>query len=124
MRRADDGRAGLAGQPGEQLTDRSSVSLVESGGGLVGEQDRRPRRKRACDRNPLPLTGRESVGAVVEPGGEAHLGERARGLRCRTAGRAPDEQAELDVLPRRQMGDEAGFLGDERDVLTAQEGNR
>src|SRR2546430_6532563 len=122
MRCANDRGARLVRQPREQLADRAGVRLVEPGGRLVGEQDRRPHGECARDRDPLALSGREQISAVVEPAGEAHFGKRSRRAGLRLAGSA-DAKAELDVLPRAQVGDQAGLLRYEREVLAADAGN-
>src|SRR5215210_2738529 len=118
---ADDGRAHVAGEPGEQRAHCAGACVVEARGWLVGEQDRRPRSKCACDRHSLALAGREPISAVVEPVGKANLGKYSRRLRRGIVDSVSDEQGELDVLPYGQVRDQSWLLGHKRDVLAAQE---
>ena len=122
--RAYDRAARLVGEAGEQLADGAGVCLVEPGGRLVGEHDRRPRGHRPRDRDSLALSGREAIGAVVEPISEPDLVESPRRPRAGSVGRTANEQGELDVLLRGQVGDEPRLLGDEGDVLAAHPGDR
>src|SRR2546430_776401 len=66
-------------------------------------------------RGALRLAGRESRGGDIEIGRQSDLDER---LPCVALGSA-EVQPELDVLARRQVGDEAGFLRHERDVAAS-----
>src|SRR5438552_2947514 len=90
---ADDRGAALVCRAREEGARRACVLLVEAGRGLVHEQELRARREGACERDALPLAGREPRGGDVEIGRESDLGER---LPCVAAGSA-EVQPELDV---------------------------
>src|SRR3954453_10354133 len=97
--RPDDGGPCVVSQPREELADRSRVRLVEASGGLVRQQDPRPRGEGAGDRDPLSLACREAVGAVVQTAPEADAGKGFASVSLDAA----DRKAELAVLQGASM---------------------
>src|SRR3954471_13232293 len=118
VRRADDRGAGLARERGQQGREPQRVRLVEPRGGLVDEQQRRPRRQRARRGTAALVAGREPRDALAGALGEPDRGERL----VRVAVEAADLLAELDVLARAQERDEPALLRHERDLAAAQLG--
>ena len=88
--RADDGEAALVCGAGEEGADGAGVLLVEAGGRLVDEEERRVGRERAGDRDPLALAGRE----VGDAGRRSARRARPRRAPPRAAGvRSPARRA-------------------------------
>src|SRR5581483_4130157 len=112
--RAEDGRAGLAREACEEVRDGDRVRAVEARGRLVGEQEARPRRDRAGDRDAGPLALRQPGDPLRHALAEPDRLERVQRVAPRV-GRAPKHQRELDVLERGQVRDEARLLPDVRD---------
>ena len=117
MGRADDCRPGLAREGGQERGDRAAVRLVEAGGRLVREQERRPARQRARDGDALALARREVLDPPARALAQADLGER---LRRGRAAAAPQSEPELDVLEAGQERNETRILADERDPVAAE----
>src|SRR5207244_8308304 len=98
VRGADDGGAGLAGEPAEQLADGAGVRLVEARGRLVGQQHGGPDGDRTGYGDALALAGRELVRAALDQLAEAdRLQRRARRRPDLLRRHAAQREAELDV---------------------------
>ena len=113
-----DRRALFLRQRLHPVDDLAARDAVERGGRLVGEHDGRIAHERPRDRDALPLAAREFVGALVDVRAEAdRLEHRARAapqLAAREAAGGP--QPELDVLGRRERGEQVVLLEDEADA--------
>ena len=119
--RDDEERAVLLlGQRAEHLEDLAADLRVEVRGRLVGEQDRRLARQGPGDRDALLLAAGEIARQEALAVGQAHGVEHALGLGPRGGAlEALDVQRVLDVLERRERGEEVELLEDEADRLLA-----
>jgi hypothetical protein len=100
----------------EQPEHLGARRRVEVAGGLVGEDHSRLGDQGACDGDALLLAPGELTRTVVGPSGQAHDVEGVEGapapLRRTHAG---VDERELDVPPRRQIGEQVELLEDEAD---------
>ena len=118
VRGADDRRAGVVCERGEERADLERRGCVESRGRLVGDDDGRPRREDPRERDPLALSGREEVDAALGVRGEADRRESIGRPLARVVGLDPAKrEAELDVLARREEPGEARRLPDDGDAV-------
>jgi hypothetical protein len=65
----------------EQLQDLQLRRDIKRGGGLIGDQQRRPRSQRACNHQPLALAAGELVRIALEHGlglGQLHAPQQLR----------------------------------------------
>src|ERR1051325_10507917 len=115
VRRADDRRAGLAGERREEHGERARVRLVEPCGRLVDEQQARLGGERPGDGDPDLLACGEPRDALARAFGETN---RAEHVAVRALLSHGGDQ--LDVLARAQERDQAGLLRDQGDQLSAQ----
>ena len=123
VRRADEGRAVLVGDVGEEPAERERGGDVDARGRLVGDDHRRPRGERPRDGDALALAGGEQVGEAVgvlgEPDGDEGVD---RALVRVDPVDAADREPQLDVLARGEEAREPGRLADERDRVAAEAG--
>ena len=75
----DDGLAALVARAPEGVEQLAAVRVVEVAGGLVGEEDRRPRHERASHGDALLLAGGQLVRAVTLLAGQLHEVDDPRG---------------------------------------------
>ena len=91
------------GEASDEVAELARLAVVEPGGGLVEQQDRRRRRDRACDPDePASTVGqlaREAVEIVLEP----ELAGAAHGGRREDRSRRPDQVAQAGE-PRAHSG--------------------
>ena len=100
----------VGAQLGEHVEDAVAGGAVEVAGRLVGEEDRRPRREGAGERDALLLAAGELGRVVVAALAEA---DAASSARARSSGRARAGELERqqDVLERGQVRRAAGRTG-------------
>jgi hypothetical protein len=123
--RHDDGGARFAGKAREERRNRQRVRFVEPRGGLVGQEELRPRGHGARDGDPLALAGGEPGGALLRPLGEPDPTQRVEGTLMRLVGSHSAQcEPELDVFPGAQEGRQTRILADDRDVIAAQRRSR
>jgi len=117
----DERRAGFLTQPEQQIGDVRRAGAVEIPGRLIGQQQLRLIDDRARDRHPLPLAARKRgdpiVHAVLQPDPVEHHPRARQAARGR---QAAAEQCDLDILQRRQRGDQVEFLEHDADVEAQQ----
>src|SRR4029453_6650574 len=114
----DDGDAQLPVRGSRRREDLGRGLCVELAGRLVGEQDARPVRERNGDRGPLLLAAGELVGLVRATVGNADQAEQPPGALAPVgAAHALEDEWELDVLLRAQIGEQVArrLLPDEAD---------
>ena len=100
----------------QQLEDPGPVRVVELGGRLVGEEDRRLGGQPTGDRDALLLAAGQLLDEVVAGLAEAELGEGGGGPGGRVGGRGPrGQQREGDVLVGGQDAGQAVALRDQGD---------
>src|SRR5206468_9033191 len=95
--------------------DDALVLLVELGGRLVGEHERRFARRGGGDRDALLLAAREDARTASCGRGEVEGGERL----VRASVAAGEAERELDVLARRELRPEVAALQHEREPVRA-----
>jgi len=105
-------RAALAGQRLDELDDVARPGRVEARGRLVEEQHVGVVQEGPGQRHPLALTGREALGEVVGPLGQAEpLEQVVHQAGRRIEGVAPHAGREDQVLARRQTVVQPSVLG-------------
>ncbi len=118
----DDGLAVVVGGPAHEVQQLGGRVRVQLPGGLVGEDDARPRRQGAGGGHPLLLAARELGGAVLEAlaqveGVDHLLHPVAVGLA------AGDVQRQTDVLERVEGRHQVERLEDEADLVATDLGD-
>src|SRR5205823_1104328 len=111
----DDRRAVLVAELVQSLEDARFVRLVQLGGRLVREHQRRPARRSGGDRHALLLATREDRGRACGGLRQPEASERV----AYVAVAAGELQRELDVLGSRQLRPEVERLEDDRDPACA-----
>ena len=109
----DHGRAEVVPQAPELVEHDPLVLLVQLGGRLVREHERRPPRRGSGDRDALLLATRERSRPVARALGQPEVSKRLVGS-VRQTGEAQREQ---NVLARAQQGPEVPGLEDESELL-------
>ena len=119
----DRGR-GLAPDIDEKALHLRPRLDVEGGEGLVHQEHLRPHREGPRHRHPLAHAARELVRALVGGIAQPHRGEHLlRHGAALVSADALEGEAERDVLPDRQPGEERGVLEDQR-ALRRRRGDR
>ena len=114
-------RRALVAEPLEDGQDLAGRAGVEVAGRLVGQDHRRVGHQRSGDRHPLLLSARQLGGEMVDPVGQAHLGQRGqRPLPALVAAQPGVGQRQLDVAERSRARDQIEALEDEADLAVAQ----
>ena len=106
-----------------EVHDRAAGRLVEIAGRLVGDQQRRPRGKRAGQRHALLLAAGKLRRIMVEAVAEAHLLEFGARAIEGVAG-AGELERRGDVLERGHGRDQVEGLEDDADARAAKPGER
>ena len=120
VRHHDDRLLVLAIQALQQRQHFRARLRVEVARRLVREQERRIGHDRARDRHALLLSARQLPGIVAGAVGEPHDAEGGHHVVAALLLReAREQQRQLDVLERRQHGNEVVQLEDEPDVPRA-----
>ena len=117
----DDDDAAVGAQVAQERDDPLGLDVVEVGGGLVGQQDRRVGRQPAGDRDALLLAAGELVGPLARALGQADplRGARRPGRIAVLAADPGQEQRDGDVLAGRERRDEVEGLEHEADRALA-----
>src|SRR5690348_13695611 len=109
--------AGLTQQLAELVAQRIAGVLVERAERLVAQEDVRPAREGAGDRDALAHAARQRMGKIVLVAGEAELGEPGACRREPLLARDLVElEAERDVVERAAPGHQAVVLEDDADL--------
>ena len=123
VRHENDGRSRLAIQCLEQLDDAHSCVTIEISRRLIREQNPRPVRECACDRDSLLLAARELSRKVVEAIAESDALQHVTRAFDRMI-LATQLERNLHVFDRGECRDQLKALKDEAHLLAAQAGAR
>jgi hypothetical protein len=116
VRHEDERGARVAVELLHHPDDAAPGLLVEVAGRLVGEEDLRPVRERARERDPLLLAAGKLGGIMVEALPEADPAEQRCGALAGAVVVAPELERHQHVLERGQRRQEVERLEDEADV--------
>lgn len=105
----------------QQVDHLLSGGLVEIPGWLIGDENRRVRRQRPCQRDPLLLTAGQLRWIMMQPFGKSDLREFGAGARGGIAG-AGKFKWNCDVFERGHRRNEMEGLKDDADVAAAKAG--
>ena len=115
----DDDPTG-SGERAERSEDPVDLHVVEVGGGLVGEEQRRVVDERPGDGHPLLLPAGQVTGPMRSAVGQAEPVEELVGpVPAAPAAHAGDQERRLDVLARREARDEVEGLEHDADGAAA-----
>ena len=115
----DDGMA-VSVERTQDFHDVSAGGGIQVPGWLVGEQDRRVRRDRTGDGDPLLLAAGHFGGTVPYPVAQSHAFEALpRGSAALFTADAAVDQRKLDVFQCGQAGDEVEALENKADLPVA-----
>jgi len=102
----------------QQFDDLATGRLVEITGRLIGNQNRRMRRERTCQRDALLLAARQLRRIVIDTLAQSDRGQFLRGALEGIAG-AREFERHRDVLQRRHGGDQVERLEHDADMPSA-----
>jgi hypothetical protein len=109
--RGDEDESTRPDERAEERQHRADLRLIQVGGRLVGQEQRRISDEAARDRDPLLLAARETPGSVVQAVSETHPGQELGG--APSGDRALDarhQQRRHDVLDGIETGDQVERL--------------
>ena len=118
MRHQEQRGAAFGVQGEEQIGDARAGGAVEIAGGLVGEQDLRPRRQGAGQRHALLLAARQLAGIVIGAQDQPHGAQLALGA-VEGVRHAHQFQRHRDIFQRRHGRDQVKRLEHDADLAAA-----